>query len=393
MAATNRWRSFSVGQRLVDAHDEYDYRTIALAAPHLPRVGVDNQHAQEFAPSYLVGLIAHGLGIGVDGVFRGAAIVVILGVCLALHCLLQRSGVSTPVYAVCMALLVLNAYSLRYYLIAPGYIGDIAFVLCVGLALNALLAGRYMPLLLALIAAVLTRQSALPLAVAVTWWVAWGAGWREATTAVRVARAAGVVIVTVATYTVILLVVSSFSIPDTPGIAGLTVLGDLEHLGANVGALAMHLLRVAHPLFAVICVSAAVLLLRRRSAENRLGISFETIGCFVVGCAIAGQALLLNTHYSGHPERLTVLSLLPFIASVAYLLRDCERAGLRLLPRPAGVIVVVIGIGSLQYLFTSVGPSTAAEGVAVQLVAAMVAGGLVWGASSARTGDVAGAAA
>jgi len=218
LAATNRWEGWTAGMRLLSARDEAVYRRIALAAPHPPQTRLPNQNAQEFVCSYVVGLVAHLLGIDVESAFRAAVVAVILGICIGLHVALGRSGVSTPAYAVCATVLILNTYSLRYYLIAPGILADVAFVLAITLVLNALIAGRYVLAVVLIALAMLTRQSAVPVGLALAWWVTFAPGWRAAPARVRLRRAVVIVLTPVVVYLTIIAVASPFSSPTTPGI-------------------------------------------------------------------------------------------------------------------------------------------------------------------------------
>jgi hypothetical protein len=47
-------------------------------------------------------------------------------------------------------------------------------------------------------------------------------------------------------------------------------------------------------------------------------------------------------------------------------------------------MVLVLTVGSLQYLYTVVGPATAVAGGLLQLVAAIIVGWLLWGAFQGR---------
>jgi hypothetical protein len=376
LAATNRWQGWTAGWQLVDGHDEPIYKQMALAAPHLPTL-VPNQHAQEFPLVYLVGLAAHLLGVSVDYVFRAVAYGVIVAICLSLHRLLDRAGVRLSTYAVCMALLILNTYCLRYYLIVPGYFLDVTFVLAIGIALGALISERYWLVVAAIVLGVLARQTAVVTSLTLGWWVAFGPGWRDAGGLRRACRAIGAVAIPVVTYLALVRLSARFSAPDTPGIVGLTVIGDLEHLPSTLGALADHAVRVADGLFAVAGLTGVAILSRYRTGD-RARLPFEFVGCSVVGWSIVLQALALNTSYSGHPERLTVLAMLPFVAAIGYLLREREQVGLVLPGSVAAVMIAVLTVGSLQYLYTVVGPSTAAQGAILQLVAAAVVSALLW---------------
>lgn len=377
LAVSNRWLGWTAGWHLLFGYDERDYRRIALAAPHLPSVELPNQHAQVFAYPYLVGLVTHVLDVNVEYVLRAVCLAVILGICICLHAGLRRAGVTTPVYAVCMALFILNTYSLRYYLIVPGYFLDVTFVLTIGMVLGALISGRYWLAVAAIVLGTLARQSAVPVSLALAWWVSFGAGWQDAAVRLRLSRAVGIVAIPVVVYLVLIAISAPFSAPTTPGITGLTIIGDLEQLPSSIGPLAEHLLRTANGLFAVGSLTAVGLVAWRR-IRPRSKLPFEVKGCLVVGCSIAGQALLLNTGYSGHPERLAVLSLLPFVLGLSYLLRESERAGRAVTPTTAAAIVAALAAGSLQYLYTVVGPATAAEGAVLQFVAATMAGALLW---------------
>jgi hypothetical protein len=377
--ATNRWRGWTAGMRLVSGHDQTYYRLIAVDAPRLPQRGVPNQIAQDFAPSYVVGLLSHATGIGVDTTFRIVVILIILGICLCLHTALTRAGVSTPVYAICAGVMILNTYAFRYYLLVPGSALDLSFVLAIGLALNALISRRYMVVLMMIALAALCRQTALPLVLPVAWWVAFAPGWRDAPARVRVLRAGGIVGAPLVAYAVVIAISSSFSVSTTPGLTELTVLGDFEHLPTDLGALIQHVARVVNPLFAVIALGGVGLgITLRRAGRRPAPIPFVAWGAALIGLFIVLEPLALNTNYSGHPERLAVLSLLPFVISVAYLLRRAEDGGLAVSPRAAWLCVAILALGSLHYLYTAFGPSTRLGGALLQLVAACLVATIVW---------------
>jgi hypothetical protein len=376
LAATNHWTSWNGGIKLVTGRDAVFYKVMALAAPKLPPT-VPNQHAQEFPLVYVVGFVAHVLSVNVDYVFRATVFAVIAAIIVCLHRALKRSGVGLTVYALCMAVFILNTYSLRYYLIVPGYFLDLTFVLAIAIAIQGLIGGRYWVVVVGVVLATLARQSTLPASFAIAWWVAFGAGWRDAPGRLRAARAIAIVVLPVGLFLALVAISASFSESATPGVVGLTAISDLERLTSRIGALIEHWARVAHPLFSVASLTVVTLFARRRSG-TRAKLPPEFVGCLVVGGSIAVQPLLLSTTYDGHPERLTVLSLLPFVIGLAYLLRERELAGFLLPVRTVAVMIGVLAVGSLHYLFTSVGPATAVEGALLQLVAAIIVGAMLW---------------
>lgn len=389
VGATNRWMSWRGGALLVSATDETDYRRIALAAPHLPSGRMANQRAQLFALNWLVGVIRAGLGVRVEGLFRVVSLLVIVAICAVLWAALRSCGISTPLLAVCMAIFVLNTYSLRYYLLAPGYITDLTFVLSMAVISLGLVSERFWLILGGIALATLARQSALPVAVAITLLLWFTPPWRAAPRATRALRALAALAVPFALFAVLLAVSLPFSYSDTPGVKGLTLLGAVAALPSRSGTLLEHFARVANPLFAVFAALAVALLLRRRVLPGR-PLRPPVIGCAVLGASVWLQAVVLNPSYSGHPERLAVLSLVPFVVALAFLLRDLQDAGMRLSAARAGAIVAILAAGSLHYLYTWAGPSTATEGGLLQLVAALAVGALLWTGLARERGRPAG---
>jgi hypothetical protein len=383
LAATNRWMSWNAGSLLVSARDEMIYRRMALAAPNLPSGPIGNQHAQLFAPNWLVGLLHHVTGVGIDVVFRMASVALMLGICGLLWAALARAQLSTPAFAACLTLFVLNTYSLRYYLIAPGYVTDLGFVLCLAAIALGLISARFWLVLAGILLAVLARQSALPVTVVLAAWLAWGSPWRAAPRRMRTLRSVAVLLLPWVLFGAVLAVCAPFSVSRTPGISGLTLLGAIEHLPSGAGAFAEHFARVLNPMFGVAALLAVALLVRRRlrrgSGDPRLPpLSDGFWACLVLGLSVWLQAVALNPNYSGHPERLAVLGLAPLVVALAFVLGDLERAGAAIPGGHAAVVAVLLGVGSLQYLYTWFGPSTATQGGLLQLVTALGAGAVLW---------------
>jgi hypothetical protein len=382
LAATNRWLSWNSGAQLVSARDEFDYRRIALAAPKLPSLAMANQHAQVFAPNYLVGLLHAVVGGNVDLLFRVVSLVVIVATCLGVAAALRSTGLRAPLFTLCLALFVLNTYSLRYYLIVPGYVTDLTFVLSLVLLSVAVISERFWLILGAIVVATLVRQTALPVTLALAYIVAFSGEWRLATGRLRAARAVAVVGVPVAVFGLMLLISSSFSVSATPGLSHLTVLDDLGRLPSGAGSLVQHVVRVVNPLLGVGAALAVALLLRARMRPGD-ALGWRVRACLLLGASVWLQAMALSPGYSAHPERLAVLSLIPFIFALALILRDLQDAGISLTPPQAAGIVAIVLAGSLHYLYTWLGPATALQGGVLQLLAALAVAAVVWRAGRA----------
>lgn len=383
LAATNRWMSWVAGYRLLLAHDEIDYRAIARAAPNLPSAKLPEQHAQRFAFHYVIGLIAHSAEVRVESVYAIGVIAVAFALCLVLALILARIGVSTSVFAVCMAVFILNTYSLRYYGIAPAEIADLLFDAGLLVALLGLIDHRFWIVLAGIGFATLARQTALPAAFAVACWTYFGPGWRDEITSLRVGHSVGVVVFSAGLYVLLARVAAPFSASTTPGLAHFTVLADLERLPAGLGNLGQHVLRSINGLLSVAALIAVAVLSRRRS-HRAAPLPFEFWGCLLIAASVAIQPLIFSPEYAAHNEtRLAVLSLGALVCALAFALRDLERLRGPLAPMTAVALIAVLAVGSLHHLYTVIGTSTASQTVVLQFLAAACLAGLLWCTSSA----------
>ncbi len=368
LAVTNRWMSWWTAYYQLKAWDEGNYRLMALAAPSLPSQKFPEQHAQRFAPQYVVGLIANALGSDPIPVYRVVAILLAVTVCVLLHAALRRIGVAAPAYAVCIALFVLNPYSLRLYIITPGYLDDLAFVAALLLAMLGLIERRLWLVFLGVVLGTLCRQTMLPAAIGLAGWAAFGGGWRAAPRQTRWVRAAAVMLASAAAYTAVALISRRFSSGGTPSLSQWTLLGNLEHLPHGAGALAKHLLKAGNSLLAVGLALAAALLARARAgAAQRLPAEFWA--AVLTGAMIAGQPLVFSPHFEGGNEvRLATLSLVAFVTATAIVLAQLERHDAAVSAPAAVAIVAILAIGSLHHIYTWLGPSTASQTFALQIV-------------------------
>lgn len=372
IAATNRWLDWDQSLNLVSARDEFDYRAIAQAAPHFPTVQLQNQHAQRFAFHYLIGLIGHGFRTNVDHVYAVATVAVVIAVVLVLIGVLRTLKLSGGAAVLCLAVFILNTYSLRYYLIARGEVADLLLDLGVLISLSGLFARRYRLVLLGTVIGAAARQTELPAALALG---AAGFVWpgaRSFPLAVRLSRALAPALIALVIYLIEIHVARSFSYDFTPGLGRFTVLGELKALPSGAGALAQHTLRSLNGLFAVGVLLVAGLLSaparRRWSAPG-----FEFWGCLLIALAVALQPLVLNADYADHNEtRLSVLGLGALVCALAVLLQRAERRGQVLHPALTLGLVLVLAVGSFHHLYTIIGTADATQTVLLQAVVAVV---------------------
>jgi hypothetical protein len=372
IGATNRWISWQAGYRLLRAHDEADYRAIATAAPGLPTTKLQVQHAQRFAPHYVIGLLGHVFDLNV--VYSVAAILLAICACVLLAVVLGRIGASRPVFAVCMAVFVLNTYSLRYYGLAPGELSDLLLDAAVLLTILGLLDHHYWVVVLGIAIGTVARQTAVPVAVAVALWLLLDPKWRDVEPSQRVLRAGGVLAVSAGLYAVVVAVSAPFSAQTTPSFSHFTLLADLEALPSGLGQLGQHFLRTVNALLSVGALLVVGLILRHRD-HPRTSLPFPFWGCLLIAAAIILQPAVFSPQYAAHNEtRLAVMGLGALVCSLAYVLRDVRG----LTPALAAVIVAVLAVASFHHLYTIVGTTNATQTVVLQVVAAAVLAALLW---------------
>ncbi len=84
---------------------------------------------------------------------------------------LLKLGVRGWSLRVCISLVVLNPYAIRFYALAPGYVADVIFQVGLAASVLAIVSRRYGLLLAGVSIAVLARQTILPAAVILALWM------------------------------------------------------------------------------------------------------------------------------------------------------------------------------------------------------------------------------
>jgi hypothetical protein len=299
VAATNRWVSWQAGYQLLQAHDELDYRAIAVASPRLPTVKLQVQHAQRFAPHYLVGLIGHLIPLNTT--YELAAILTAVTSAALLLAVLRRTGVSRPVLAVCLATFILNTYSLRYYGLAPGEFADLLLDAAVLLTVLGLLEHRFPLVVVGIAGGTLARQTMVPVTIAIAAWLLLDPAWHTRSLRYRLGLSGTALVVCGVAYAAVVIVAKPFSAETTPDFSHFTLLANLEALPSGLGELGQHFLRCVNDLFSVGALLAAATLARRKERHGaRLPFAFW--GCLLIAAAVILQPVVFSPQYAAHNE-------------------------------------------------------------------------------------------
>lgn len=340
------------------------YRAIAAAAPGLPSEQIGSAYTARFGIHYLVGLLNQISIVSLDYAYAITWVMVVFAI-LAVGGVLFR-GLDVVSYGLCAALLLLNPYFLRPYVLQIELVQDLVFVLGLGVVLVGL--SRIQPaiLVLGLIVAMTGRQTTIIVVIAVALWIAFSPEWKARFSQNRHAIAAGCVVLVYAMNSAIRAFVAGFSKPYEPQIPQDTILYRLDELPGNAVELAAHFARTALPLMAVCSVFVALVLVvgvRR--------VPFQAWGSMLVAGSIVAQPAIIDPQWVGfmfNEQRLSCLALLPAAFAVAVFL---ERVNTDAVSRRSLVIgAALLAVGSLHHLFSSVGPQGLAQFILIQIVVA-----------------------
>lgn len=373
LAATNEWTGWEEGVALLDANDVRSYELIAATAPDLPDGELPAQHARRFVPHWTLGALADWTGLGVHALYRVAWGLLVVAIVAALHLTLGRLRAGRGAYSLAMGLLVANAYAFRYYAIAPGVLADLVFVAGLAWALYGLVARRFWVVALASVAAAIGRETLLPLLPALLAWIWLGPGWRELAPRSRALAVAGIAACVLVPYVALRLASDPFAQPATLGLSDFggtpetpPALGELLVVGSpgSLRELAEHALRVLTPhipALAVLCVALWSARVRPRALPPAFWLGL------VAWAVIAAQPLALSPEYAADNEtRLSALALVPLLVAIAAVPAPWRLGGLRV-----AVAAALLVAASMHHLYTTLGPASAGQFVALESAAAV----------------------
>jgi hypothetical protein len=377
LLVTNRWLSFQEGLDIAKAADTISYMAIAKAAPALPSEMFAQNHTMRLVPSWIVGTVAHGIGISEERMFLLLTVLVCAAIVAVVHRLLQHIGLHDAQYTLCMALVVLNPYTFRYYLAVPAMVADMVFVLGLASVLLGLLRVQPVVVLAGGIVAAIGRQNALVFLPAVLLWLWVGNGWKERSTVQRGLWSMAYLAAVMVPYSMISSIVAPFSQKTSMEAKALT--GIFLWLGSDAPhkatMLAEYMVRMNICLVFPVFITFALFLAKRGA--------FTTFTAFVqnlpremwlallVFAALYGFALLGGPEeYMTGVTRYVSHAFLALIIVFAVILRQVG-AVQHIRTTVAVVVGLCVVAGSLHHLTTIIGSNSDKASVFAVLHAAM----------------------
>ncbi len=370
LVLSNRWLSWQAGITTLSANDVLAYSQIADAAPTLPAGPINFHHAQRFLAPYGVGVLASLVGFPVPIGFRLVTYSCLAAIVVLMHQLLRQCCLSRAMYGLCMGLLMLNPYLFRYYLLVPGMLPDVVFILGTAVLMVGLVSTQVLTVLGGVAIAAIGRQTTLFLLPGLWLWVLLAPNWQQKPRMLRLGTAGASSLLAILFYFITAQLVQNLTTPSANAAHIYSLLVWLASPGFSWGKLADHCLRLAVPLLGTM----ALLLNSLRRLHNT---TIAECACLLMTVGVIAQPFLAGPDITGqNATRLTTLGLLPLITALALTLQRHYLSDRWLTSPPTFpshcLLCSGIVIGSLHHLYTTPALPNAATFAALQLAIACV---------------------
>lgn len=371
---STHWLGWADGIGFLQATDVASYEKFAAAFPGWPGSQIPLHHAQRFLVHYFVGGLSWLTGAPLLFAYRLALGACVLAILLSLRSLLESLGLARRWRFLFLGLFILNPYTLRYYWVVPGMLADLVFVLGLTILLHGLQRVSDRSIYAGILVASIARQNVLVLLPGIFTWVLFSDAW-----AIKRPRQKFVLLGMVSALTAgIYVAIKVAVLPVTNGreYGAEIFLSLFRWAGGEAFSfrqLAEHLLRVALPLAMALVFAAGGWGFRQKSTLLRRP---EFVAALLMAAAIVSQPLLADPIALGmqNQSRLSSMALVPLLVACAILLREAAA--------PGGAYVVALwlalGLGSFHHLYSIVGPPGASAYVCLHLIAAAMAGAVLF---------------
>lgn len=371
---TNRWLDWSTGIKFLSANDILAYQQIAETSPHLPSEPLFFHHAQRLIAPYLVGLIAKVTALSVPLVFRVAAFASMTIVILVFERLLRQFPLSQEDYGWCLAMLLLNPYSFRYYGIVPGMLPDLVFVTGLSVLLLGLVQLSPRLVITGMAIATIGRQTAIVLIPGLLLWLWQSKPWQQQPLRPKLITIGLVITTTISLYQFTGNIIRSFTLPDQNLEAVIGLVNWLQH-HFSLGTLLDHCLRLLLPLLMAI----ALLLIQHFNPDKEMisnevpnphpNLDASFWACLLMASGIVAQPFLAGPSITGqNASRLAALAILPLLT--ALVIKLGQKSWLTA-SRPKLTVKVILTMalvgGSFHHLYTVLSWPNAAVFAAIQV--------------------------
>ena len=358
---SNTWLGWESGIDLLHAVDVYSYEIIAESAPQLPSTTGDEisfQYGQRFVYHYIIGIVAKLTSLPLPVVYHGGVLATLILLTAAVARIVSEVGLTGFRSCVCVVLLVVNPYVIRYYLVVPGMIADVLFALFMAVTILGLLRKQIGIVLCGVLLAVLARQTQLLALPGLVLWMVAGANWSDDSVKRKTLNVATLVGVHAVAYFVSSRVAEPFTYPVADFHLYYSVYTYFVLEFDKLLALAEHILRIGIPhLMTGLFLGVAYAKIRKSVSWKSLPAEFWA--CLIMVVSLAAQPFLMEPEYATHGQaRHSSLALVAAITALALFFREYEtHLRFRFSKRLGVLFFTLLFLSSLHHM-TSVSPLT-----------------------------------
>lgn len=145
----------------VQATDVYSYLVVSAAAPNLPTESIAFHYSQRWLPHYLVGCMAVFGDMELERAYSISSGAIVVSLLVLVWVILLQVARDQTLGILIFLLLALSVFSVRLYILVPGLISDLIYVLGFGVALGGCIARRYSMIILGMLLATTGKQLSL----------------------------------------------------------------------------------------------------------------------------------------------------------------------------------------------------------------------------------------
>ncbi len=373
---SNRWLTFEQGMTELKATDTEHYMALATSFPGQQAHDIPFHQAQRIATPLLVGVVSYLTGISHSTLFLLLTLFLCTTIIFLTYKILSEIRIEPAERFLCMALLILNPYTFRFYLAVPAMVCDLVFVTGVALLVLGLLRNNFRLLFAAMIIASLGRQTALLATPGVALWLWQGRGWSAVSATKRLLAAAACLILASTIYVVTakLAAASGHGGNNMQWLFGMVTW--LRH-EPNAHVLVELVARAVVPLaFPMALLAGAGLALGENPIQRK-----EAWLCLILIASLLSQPFMGDPRiFMGNMNRYSSHAFIFALLPLAMLLADRPRIFKALGPIPQSLLLACIAAGSFHHMYTFIGGSSenAARFALIYLVLAAFCGVLVF---------------
>ncbi|MCS6815159.1 MAG: hypothetical protein NZ772_16515 [Cyanobacteria bacterium] len=370
---TNRWISWQASITDLSAQDVLSYAQIAEAAPALPTIAIGFQYAQRLISPYVVGTLASLTHWPLPLCFRIITYSCLGAIVLVMQHLLQRFRLTPADYRFCLGLLILNPYLLRYYLLVPGMLPDVVFVLGTAVILWGLVAVQGTIVVAGLALGAIGRQTALLVIPGLLLWIWKSAEWQSQSWPARLRITVAIVLTPSLIYLLTAQLAHQFALPSINTVILTRLLTWMASPEFSWLLLGDHCLRLVMPMLAIASLLLGVAVARSTSPLSTQSQTLAIIACLLMTVGVIAQPFIAGPAITGqNATRLAALGLLPMITALALALQHYHLLTTATPPLRHILLGVGVVIGSLHHLYTTPALPNAASFAAVQITLALL---------------------